>query len=375
MQKEKKVLLLLLGLLLAGCSSHAPIKIGYAAEITGRRGEIGVAGRDGASLAVDWINAQGRIQGHPLELVAMDDKGDPETARRVDQELIQQKVAAIIGHITSEQTAAVFDQINQAGVVLLSPTSSSSQFSQQKDFFFRVVPDTTALGKAIAYHVFTNRGIRQLTGVIDLNNQSFSQPLWQAIQDEFVRLGGETVQLYTFTTGQTDLKQLMNEVAASQPQTILFVASGIDTALMVQYVRQLTGDIPLFSSTWALTDELIDKGGKAVEGLELGAIYNPDLQTSEYQDFLDRFEKRYRRQPGLAASHSYEAVMVLAHALEQTGGDTASLPQALAQIKNFRGLQGNISFDEYGDVQRDIYIAKVVGGEFVIIATVPPNLP
>ncbi len=372
MQKRLMVVLLFVSLITESCIGSTPIRIGYAAELTGRRGEIGVAGRDGALLAIDWINAHGGIRGRPVELIVLDDRGDPETAREIDQELVQQQVVAIIGHITSEQTAAVIDQIDQAGVVLLSPTSSSSQFSQQKDFFFRIVPDTNTLGHAIAYHIFTNRGIRGLTGIIDLSNATFSQPLWLATQEEFTRLGGSARQIFTFTSGQTDIKNLAQEIAASQPQAVIFIASGIDTALMAQYLRQQGSNVPLFSSTWALTDELIDKGGVAVEGLELGAIYDPDMDTADYRDFVTRFEQRYRQPPGLASSHSYEAVMILAHALEQTNGKATGLPEALSQIKEFRGLQGTISMDEYGDVQRELYIARVTDGKFATIATIPP---
>ena len=144
-------LLALLGVLvLAGCQSTPPIKIGLAVELTGRRADLGVAARDGAVLAVENINANGGVAGRQIELLIMDDQGDPQIARQVDQQLVSQGVVAIVGHLTSEQTAAAFEQMNQAGVVLFSPTSSSGDFSNQADYFFRIMPSNDLMARSLA---------------------------------------------------------------------------------------------------------------------------------------------------------------------------------------------------------------------------------
>ena len=142
---------------------------------------------------------------------------------------------------------------------------------------------------------------------------------------------------------------------------------------MAQYCALLKLQSRLFSSTWAQTQELIEKGGRAVEGLEIGAIYNPQNTSPAYLKFTGELQERYHRPPSLASSHAYETVLVLAHALTQTGGKAQGLADALTNIRGFEGLQSTISFDAYGDVQREVYIAKVVNGNFQIIATIPPQ--
>jgi len=363
----------LLVLVTPGCAQQDPIKIGFAGELTGRRSELGVSTRDGAQLAVDEINQRGGINGRPIELIIKDDKGDPETARQVDKALIDQDVVAIIGHITSTQTAAALDQINKAEVVLISPTSSSTLFSDQADYFFRVIPGNELMGIALADHIHHHHGVKQLTGVYDTDNQTFSETLWKAVSAEFEELGGDASQVFTFAGGQTDLEDFMQQVNATQPEALIFIATAVDTALMVQYSRQNNPEILLFSSTWAQTDELLQKGGRAIEGLEMGAAYHPQHPSPAYQEFVKKFKERYRRQPALAASHAYETVIVLAQALKQTKGQAEGLPQALSTIKNLPGLQGNISINEYGDVIREAYIVEVKDGQFEIIDTIVPQ--
>ncbi len=360
-------------LILMGCADQEPILIGFSVELTGPRSELGVAARDGAQLAVDEINQRGGVNGRPIKLIIKDDKGDPEIARQVDKQLIDQGVVAIIGHTTSGQTAAVLDQINEAKVVLLSPTSSSTLFSGRADYFFRVMPGNELMGTSIANRIYNKHGVQQLTGVYDSGNQAFSGTLWEAVKTEFESLGGDASQVFTFTGGQTDLEDLMLQVSATQPEALIFIASAVDTALMAQYIRQDHPEILLFSSTWAQTDELLEKGGHAVEGLEMSAVYNPQHPSKTYQEFARRFENRYNRQPGLATSHAYEAVLVLAHALEQTNGQAKNLPQALTAINNLQGVQGTISIDEYGDVIREVYIVQVKDGQFEVIDTIIPK--
>ena len=366
------ILCIILGFILAGCSP-APIKVGFSAEITGKRGELGVAARDGAMLAVDYINAHNGIQDRPIELIVKDDKGQPTEALRVDQELIREGVVAIIGHTTSEMTAAVFDEINRGNILLISPTTSSSEFTGMDDNFFRVIPDTTYLGGTMGQHIYQTRGIRQLTGVYDLSNQTFTNAFWQATQEVFTRLGGDASQSISFTSGKDDLSLLAEQVAAKQPQAVLIAASGIDAALFTQYLRLKIPDIPVFASSWSYTNELLEKGGRAVEGMELSAVYNPSNPYPKYAAFTRDYETRYQRSPSLGSAHAYEAVLVLAQTLQITGGAPEGLHQAISSIQGFEGVQGPISIDPYGDVRRDVYIIRVENGQFRLINTIPPE--
>ncbi|MBN2499409.1 MAG: ABC transporter substrate-binding protein [Anaerolineales bacterium] len=361
---------ILLLFIIPGCAGQQPILVGVSMELTGRRGDLGVEARDGAILAVEQINANGGVNGRPIELLIRDDKGDPELARQLDADLIDAGVVAIIGHITSEQTAAAIDQINAAEVVLISPTSSSSYFSNQADYFFRVTPGTDFYGEALAKHIYNNRDIREIIGIYDISNQAFTEALWFSAKEAFEALGGDASQAFTFFSGETDLKELMELVSEDEPEALVFISSPVDTALMIQYARQLGITSRLFSSTWAGSQELLDKGGAAVEGLELISVYNMANTSPNFQDFIDDFKARYNRAPGSTAAYGFEAVILLVEGLRQTEGQAEGLPEALTSIKNLAGVQSGISLDQYGDVSRDVFIDAVINRQFVTIATI-----
>jgi branched-chain amino acid transport system substrate-binding protein len=117
----------------------------------------------------------------------------------------------------------------------------------------------------------------------------------------------------------------------------------------------------------------LEKGGRTVEGLELNAVYDPQNKFPGFQPFVERFEARYNRPPDFAAAYAYESVLVLAEALKHTAGEADGLPEALTSIKNLEGVQGTISINEYGDVERDSYIAIIKDRQFEVIEVIYPT--
>ncbi len=359
---------------LTSCAPPAPILIGVAVELTGRQADVGVNVRDAAIMAVEEINARGGVNGRRLQLVVRDDQGLPEVARQVDAELVDMGVAAIIGHYTSGQTAAVLDQMNAAQVVLLSPTSSSTFFSGKDDYFFRLIPDVAFLGRSLATHMLEAHAPQRVVGVYDENNRVFAEPFWLAVEGVLREAGCET-SVVVFNGAQSDLKKVAQQIEETQPDAVVFVASAVDTAVLAQYLRQLGVRANFFSSSWAQTNQLLEKGGRAVEGLEIGSFYNLNNREEAHQRFVNAFEARFGRKPELGAPQSYESVLVLAEALKMTGGRREGLREALLTIRDFPGVLGPITFDAYGDVQRTVYIMRVSDGEFVEKLAIPISSP
>lgn len=100
-----------------------PILVGSAGQLSGAYADLGVKGRDGVQLTVDKIYAAGGIGGRQATLVMRDDKGTPDGAREAARELIDAGVVAVIGHMTSGRSLAALPLVEEAGVVMVSPTT------------------------------------------------------------------------------------------------------------------------------------------------------------------------------------------------------------------------------------------------------------
>ena len=134
--------LLALVCVLTACSKPEPIKIGFVAGLTGRVADLGTSSLNGAVLAVEQCNAAGGVAGRPVELIVRDDGQNSGAARQAVKELIDAKVEAIVGHVTSSMSMASITQANEAKLVMISPTVTTAELSGKDDYFFRVLNAT-----------------------------------------------------------------------------------------------------------------------------------------------------------------------------------------------------------------------------------------
>ena len=95
------VIFVIWSLFMTACTQQQPLIIGFSAGLTGSASEMGVNGRNGLMMAVEEINAVGGVNGRHVEVRVKDDQNNPEIALAMDQELYQEGVSFIIGHMTS----------------------------------------------------------------------------------------------------------------------------------------------------------------------------------------------------------------------------------------------------------------------------------
>ncbi|MCP4143415.1 MAG: amino acid ABC transporter substrate-binding protein [Chloroflexi bacterium] len=362
-------------LTLSACGGKEPIRIGFTAELTGRNAALGVDGRDGALLAVETINDAGGIDGHPIELVVQDDLATAEGALAADKALIEADVSAIIGHMTSGTMMAVWPEVMDSEMVFLSPTVSTPELAGQKDNFFRLMPVNTDHARSLAHYAYDELAIRRVITFYDTSNLAYTQSYRDGFGTYFEELGGEVVADNQFSSLESpDFTHLLEEAKVAKVDGLLVLGSAVDTALLAQRAKLIDFDVQILISNWAFTDEVIQNGGEAVDGVLTVVSHDENNQSPAHLSFEGAFVKRFGRQPTFAAGYGYEAVQVLAFALEKTMGTQDDLGEALLETKNFTGVHGNISFDAYGDVQRTLYLLTIENGEMKTIKSVEIDL-
>ncbi|TYT75705.1 ABC transporter substrate-binding protein [Desulfobotulus mexicanus] len=357
--------------LLWGCEKP-PVLIGFSGPLTGSYADLGIHGRNGAQLALEEINAQGGIAGRRLEMISRDDKGTAEGAIQADRELIEAKVTAIIGHMTSSQTLAAMPLIEEAEMVLFSPTTSTPELSGIKDFFFRIQPTTDTAATALARYAAMDMDLKRIGSVWDKNNKAFSLPFHNAFSKEFSTHERRIVlEKNIFSPDRPNWDALAEELAEAELDALLVVLSARDAAALTQAMQTRNAVLPLLSANWAMTEELLTAGGRTVETMIFAGHAFSENPTSMYEKFLENYHKRYGQWPSFAAEYAYDTMHILGKALQKTGGQRKGLPEALVATENYPGLRWPISIDAYGDVVSSIFITEVKDGQFRILSTIP----
>lgn len=357
-------LCLVLAGLMGGCQGDQPIKIGFVGGITGRHSDLGVSGRDGVILAVEEINRSGGVDGRRVELSVKDDRQDPETARRVDRELIAEGVWAVIGHMTSAMSLAALPVIDQNRVLFVSPTTSTNKLSGRDDYFLRVMSPNTAETANLFHYAYQVLGLRRMAAFYDLSNRGYTEDWVRDFRSAFESLGGRMVAVRSFlSTENLGYTALVKDILRSRPDGVLLAAGAVDAAMICQQMKKQGVRIPVLSSGWAMTDLFIQDGGRAVEEVIFSSTINAQSPTPRWKSFKRAYENRFGIAPDFAAIHAYDAAQVVFQALAR-GADRRNMKKVVLKHGRFQGVQGPFTLDKYGDPHRKQILVSVRNGRF-----------
>lgn len=370
------ILCLLAGVIfcLAGCQKSEPdsVRIGFVGGLTGRTANLGVAGRDGALLAVEEFNRAGGLDGRPVELIVADDMQQDERAVEALEMLLEAKVRAIVGPMTSSMAVKMAPVINRENVLMISPTTSTMLLGGQDDFFLRVYPQCVFVTKQLAEHIYHDKQLKRIAVIYDLDNRAFTESWKHCFSERFTALGGKVVSAVSFHSGGVHrFGDLVQQACSSRPDSLLILANSLDSAMLAQQVLKVGQQVPIFTSEWSMTRDLINSGGRSVEGVSLFHSFNESSTRKSYLDFKQRFEKRFKRTPSFPAIHAYDAMQILLSGFRQGGRSGAELKEILLKQGRIETLQGALRFDRFGDVRRDLFLTVVVDGHFEMIKQIP----
>lgn len=341
-----------------------PIVVGYLGGISGRSSSLGLAGRDGATLAIEELNAAGGIDGRRLVLETADDGAGAEASEDGMRELDAKGAIAIVGPLTSSSAAAALPIANRLELPLLSPTVSSTDLSGNDDYFLRTCSDNQLYASVLASEAVSMYGMRTAATISDAGNASYTFTLRDHFTEAFEAVGGEVVHGSSFTSGENaDYTALAKAAVDSGADGVFVIANPIDSGLLSQRIRQTGYKGSILLAHWAASsDDLISTGGSGVEGSLFLDNYDRGSDDPTYRTMASRFEERFSYEPTFASVHSYDAVMMIADAFRED--PDAPLREGLLALGQWQGIQSPIELDSNGDAVRPFYPMTIRDGRF-----------
>ena len=339
------------------------IKIGAILPLTGDAALYGESIKKGIDLAIEEINMAGGIKGKKVRIIYEDSKASPgEGVSALNKLISTDKVLAIIGDAVSSVTLAIAPIAEKNKIVILSPLSSAPAITNAGDFIFRNVPSDLFGGKVAAYFAVKQQGWQKLA-ILFINND-FGVGLQQVFSKEVMNLGGKIVASEAYEQGSTDFRTQLIKIKNANPDAIFLVGYREVPQILIQAKElKLRGR---FLGTGLLEDPNVIKVAKdAAEGLFFTQLqYTPDSPDPIVKRFVDSFEKKYNSKPDIIAAYGYDSMAVLAFAMEKSNLTSISIKKELYKVKNFKGVTGEISFDENGDVIQPMGVKVIKNGKF-----------
>jgi branched-chain amino acid transport system substrate-binding protein len=378
---NKKLLILLIlvcFLFSVSVASAKIIRIGGVACLTGAAATYGASTRNGCKLAFDEVNALGGIDiggtNYLINYIFEDDQGSPEVAANAFRKLIDQdEVYAILGSVMSSCTLAGAPIAQDAGVPVISPTSTAVQVTRTGDYIFRSCFLDPFQGAVVA--TFSTNDLKAKTAAVIFDNANdYTKGLAEAFRESFEKLGGKVVAYESFTdeSKTVDFSAQLTKIKSANPDVVFLDAYYSAAALMAKQARGLGITVPFVGADGWDSAEFVKLGGEAVEGGHFCNHYSPEDPRPIVQNFVKKYTEIYGATPDALATLAYDAALILIDSLKRAGStDRAAIRDAIAAT-DLECVSGQITFDEYGDPLKKAAIIKVQDGKFVFQKFVQP---
>ena len=359
-------------MLIGGCGKSGEvakpetIKIGGMAPLTGALAIYGITTTNGAELAVKEINENGGILGKKIEYIMLDTKGDSTEAVMAYNKLVDEKVAGIIGEITSKPTLAVAEVAVQDNMPLITPTGTQVDITEAGPNVFRVCFTNPYQGKVLA--ITSKERLGANTVAVMLNNSSdYSDGIAKAFIEESEKLGMKVMGVEGYSDGDKDFRPQLTKLAAMNPDVILIPEYYEQAALIATQAREVgVKSIFVGSDGWDGIAKTLDQSAyAAIENSHFTNHFSMEDQSEKIQNFLKDYREAYKEDPSAFSALGYDAVYMMKSAIEKAGGtDKQKIVDALKGIE-YDGVTGYLTFDDHNNPIKAVTVLKIENGKYV----------
>jgi branched-chain amino acid transport system substrate-binding protein len=349
-----------------------PNAIGGFLPMTGAVAAYGQDAKAGIEIAMEM---KPEALGKKLNFVIADTKSDKIEAANAMSRLIEKdKVFAVIGEMISGDTMAGAPIAEKPMIPVVSPTATNPLVTQDKKYIFRVCFIDPVQGDIAAKYAFNTLKAKKAALIID-KSQDYCVGLAKFFKDAFTKLGGQIVAETFCVPEDKDFSAQLSTIKPTRPDVIYAPNYYSPVALFTKQARELGVKAPVLAGDGAQADELIQIGGKEVEGVAFTGHFHPQATTTDLaKDWLARFEKKYPgKQPNAFHALGADAYFVLLDAITRANSMKGeSIRAALATTKDFPAISGKLSIGEDGNAVKPMVINVVKNGKFEYLTTVNP---
>ena len=322
------------------------IKIGWIGPQTGPTAVLGMDSATAAQIAVDEINKNGGISNKKIELYIEDDQYDTKKSVSAYRKLVDVNDVKIIIVNTYSSVFALAKQAEKDNVILIDPLDCNNEIANLSENMFCLATDSESLARVLS-NTANERGFKKV-GLLYFNSDLF-MPLVQKVFSQTYK--GDIVLSESYVAGTRDFKTQISKMISDKADAMVLLGYD-ETGNAMKQARDL-GFKGQFLTTGTVTSPPLQAAAQGKAEGTLLAFWGVNKNDKNVIAFDTEFKRRQSRPPilDLATYPTYDTVKVLIYAIEKANNDSVkSIKSELLKIKNFKGLTGEISFNENGSM-------------------------
>ncbi len=382
------VMAVIAGLVFSPCAWGAAktIKIGVNAPITGDIPKVGEGTKFAAQMWLEDVKKAGGIKigkdTYKVDLVIEDNESKAESAVKANTKLITvDEVLVIVGPQASKQAVPAGEVANNYKTPMISPWSTNPDTTKNRPFVFRACFLDPFQGPVVANFVKEEFKLTKAAVLYDVASDypkglaEFFKAAWEKANGP-----GSVVAYESFTTKDTDFSSQLTKITKSGAEFIFTPQYYNEVALIVQQAHQLGWNKPIVGSDSWGSAETVKLCGKDCYGSFFSTHYAAAGAKGKTKEFIDRYNKKYGYIPDDVAALTWDSFGLVQQAIQSLGKlsgdvkkDRQAVRDAMAKIKKFEGITGDMDFTKGNDPSKCAVIVRISDrGEFEFYKSVCP---
>ena len=336
------------------------VKIAHAGPLTKKTPHLGKDDENGVALAIDQTNAKKiKIDGKllKLEMISKDDEGDPKVGTTIAQQLVDAKVAAVIGHLNSGVTIPASEIYDRAGIPTISGSATNPTITERGlKTVFRTVGRDDQQGPAIATYIASELKGKKVA--IAHDKTAYGEGLAKEVEKTLKAAKVGIIANEQTTDTETDFKAILTKIKAKNPDVVFYGGMDQTGGPMLKQARELGIKATFAFGDGACTNEMFKLAGDAANGLVCSQAGLPASAASK--EFTDGFKAKFKTDVLQYAPYFYDATLAVVEAMKKANSvDPAKFTPELFNV-SFTGATGKVEFDAKGD-RKDAEITIFLG--------------
>jgi branched-chain amino acid transport system substrate-binding protein len=380
MVKFKWVAAGLMGLSLAGAAvaQQGPVTIVGLMELSGTGATAGTNFDNGVKLAVKEINAAGGILGRKIEYTTMDTQSAPQTAKALAQKAVDQSAYVVMGPVFSGSFIVSMAETKRAEIPNFTGGEAANITQQGNPYVFRTsFTQSTAMPKLARYIKDTVKA--KSVAMIWVNNdfgKGGRDSMAKALEAQGIKVAADI----STDPGQVDFSAAVLKAKQSNADALFVYTNEEESARALRELKKQGYDKPIIGETTLTGQKVIELAGDAANGAVAHVGLTVDAPQPAIKAFDEKFQKEYKYKSDHNGMKGYSGMYVVKAITEKIGkfdgkAFAKAMHGATIHVKDVPGVLLDVHFDDNGDLDRESFLVKVVGGKQVVTATLPPVQP
>lgn len=327
----------------------------------------------GAELARMELNAEGGILGHQIEFIYRDNQNGlvfptPESTIQAAEELIHgENVFALLGPTFSSNAVHLGNTAQQTQTPILV-NATSGAVSASSEYIFLVAGTTGSQGEGLAKFALSTDNLGATTAAaLSQAGDLYSEVLADAFAKKFEDLGGSVLARETYEVGSKTFADSLGRTLAGNPDVVLMASFAPEVPLAINEAREAGYEGVFLGGTgWNDPDSFFHalEDNSVLDGSFFTSNFSAEAPGASVQRFVAGYQAAYGTTPPGQSSKGYDAMKLLAQAIETAGKlDAPAVRDALAATTNYEGATAIVRYNEHRQPLKEIVIMTIQNGE------------